>query len=175
MSSHLISIYTEASARILATSAENLTLVPKAVLSRPMELLQLLLRFQVLLFIIFTFFFQNTIHSTCSESECRSVVSDSLRPHGLYSSWNSPSQNTGVGSLSFLQGIFPTQGSNPGLPHCRQILYQRSHKGSPKQDYIKCTYVFLLRVEQRIISGHLGSHLESKPTLSLSMCASSGL
>ena len=44
--------------------------------------------------------------------------------------WNSPGQNTGVGSLSFLWGVFPTQGSNPGLPHCRQILYQLSHKGS---------------------------------------------
>ena len=41
-------------------------------------------------------------------------------------------QNTGVGSLSFLQGAFPTQGSNPGLPHCRQILYQQSHKGSQR-------------------------------------------
>ena len=41
-------------------------------------------------------------------------------------------QNTGGGSLSLLQGIFPTQGSNPGLPHCRQILYQLSHKGSPR-------------------------------------------
>ena len=48
--------------------------------------------------------------------------------HGLYSPWNSPGQNTGVGSLSLLQGIFPTQGSNPGLPQCRQILYQLSHK-----------------------------------------------
>ena len=46
--------------------------------------------------------------------------------------WNSPGQNTGVGSLSLLQGIFPTQGSNPGLPHCRQILYQLSHLGSPE-------------------------------------------
>ena len=54
-----------------------------------------------------------------SESESRSVVSDSLRSHGLWSPWNSPGQNTGVGSLSLLQGIFPTQGSNPGLPHCR--------------------------------------------------------
>ena len=45
--------------------------------------------------------------------------------------WNSPGQNTGVGSLSLLQGIFSTQGSNPGSPHCRQILYQLSHKGSP--------------------------------------------
>ena len=57
-------------------------------------------------------------------SENCSVVSDSLQPHGLYSPWNSPGQNTGVGNLSLLQGIFPTQGSNPGLPHCRQILYQ---------------------------------------------------
>ena len=65
-------------------------------------------------------------------SESRSVVSSSLWPHGLYSLWNSPSQNTGVGSLSLLQGIFPTQGSNPGLPHCRWILYQLSHKGSPR-------------------------------------------
>ena len=59
-----------------------------------------------------------------------------MRPHGLYSPWNSPGQNTGVGSLSLLQGIFPTQGSNPGLPHCRRILYQLSHKGSPfKETY----------------------------------------
>ena len=64
-------------------------------------------------------------------SESRSVVSDSLWPCGLYSPWDSPGQNTGVGSLSLLQGIFPTQGSNPGLPHCRRILYQLSHKGSP--------------------------------------------
>ena len=56
----------------------------------------------------------------------------SLRPRGLYSPWNSPGQNTGVGSLSLPQGIFPTQELNPGLPHCRQILYQLSHKGSPR-------------------------------------------
>ena len=62
-----------------------------------------------------------------SESESRSVVSDPLQPHGLYSRWNSPGQNTGVGRLSFLQGIFPTQGLNPGLPHCRWILYQLSN------------------------------------------------
>ena len=66
------------------------------------------------------------------ESESRSVVSDSLRPHGLYSPWNSPGQNTRVGSLTLLQGTFPTQGSNTCLPHCRPILYQLSHKGSPK-------------------------------------------
>ena len=49
-------------------------------------------------------------------SESCSVVSDSLWAHGLYSPWNSPGQDTGVGSLSLLQGIFPTQGSNPGSP-----------------------------------------------------------
>ena len=52
--------------------------------------------------------------------------------HGLYSPWNSLGQNTGVGSLSLLQGVFPTHGLNPGLPHCRQILYQLSHRGSPR-------------------------------------------
>ena len=50
------------------------------------------------------------------KSESCSVVSNSLQPHGLYSPWNSPGQNTGVGSYFLLQGIFPTQGSNPGLP-----------------------------------------------------------
>ena len=49
-----------------------------------------------------------------------------LQPHGLYSPWNSPGQNTGV------EGIFPTQGWNPGLPLCRCILYQLSHKGSQR-------------------------------------------
>ena len=66
------------------------------------------------------------------ESESCSIVSNCLQPYGLYSPWNSPGQNTRVGSLSLLQGIFPTQGSNPGLPHCGQILYQLSHQGSQK-------------------------------------------
>ena len=65
------------------------------------------------------------------ESESRSVESNSLQPHGLYSPWNSPGQNTGVGSLSFLQGIFLTQELKWGLLHCRQILYQLSYQGSP--------------------------------------------
>ena len=60
-------------------------------------------------------------------------MSNSLWPHGLYSPWNSPGQNTGVGSLSLLQGIIPTQGWNLGLPHCRRILYQLSHQGSPQE------------------------------------------
>ena len=67
-----------------------------------------------------------------NETESHSVVSSSLGPHGFYSPCNSPGQNPGVGSLSLLQGIFSTQGSNPGPLHCRRILYQLSHKGSPR-------------------------------------------
>ena len=48
--------------------------------------------------------------------------------------WDFPGKNTGVGSCSLLQGIFPTQGSNRGLLHCRQILYQLSHQG--KDNYL---------------------------------------
>ena len=63
------------------------------------------------------------------------VVYDSLWPSGLKLTrllcpWNSPGKNTGMGSHSLLQGIFLTQGSNPGLLHCRQILYQLTHQGS---------------------------------------------
>ena len=70
------------------------------------------------------------IHMKWSESH--SVMSDSLWPRGLYSPCNSPGQNIGVDSHSLLQGIFPTLGLNPGLPHCRRILYQLSHQGSPR-------------------------------------------
>jgi len=80
------------------------------------------------------------VHKLKCESESCSVVSDSLRLHGLYSPWNSPGQNTEVGSLSLLQGIFPTQGSNSGLPHCRDILYQLSHKGSPNWSIVDLQY-----------------------------------
>ena len=71
------------------------------------------------------------------ESVSCSVMSDSWRPHGLQLArllcpWNSPGKNTGVSSYSLLQGIFLTQGLNPGLPHCMQILYSLSHQGSPK-------------------------------------------
>ena len=64
-----------------------------------------------------------------------SALSDSLWPHGLYPAsllcpWNSPGKNTSVGSHSLLQGLFPTQGSNPGLLHCRKVLYHLSHQGS---------------------------------------------
>ena len=61
------------------------------------------------------------------ESESRSVVSNSLSPLLEFSKpeyWS--------GSRSLLQGIFPTQGSKPGFPHCRRIVYQLSHQGSPR-------------------------------------------
>ena len=68
-------------------------------------------------------------------------MSDTLLPHGLYSLWNSPGQNTGVGSLSRLQGICPTQGLNPSLPQCGHILYQLSHKGSPRiLEWVACPF-----------------------------------
>ena len=66
-----------------------------------------------------------------SESESCSVMFNSLQTMDSSPS-NSPGQNNGMGSLSLLQWIFPTQGLNPGLPHCRHILYQLSHKGSPR-------------------------------------------
>ena len=65
------------------------------------------------------------------QCESHSVMPNSLWPHGLYSPWNSPGQNTGVGSLPLLQGIFPTQGSKQGLLHCRWVLYQLTYQGSP--------------------------------------------
>ena len=64
-------------------------------------------------------------------SESRSVVSNSLQPHGLYSTWNSSCQNVGVGSCTLLQGIFPAQGLKPGFSHCKGVLYQLRHQESP--------------------------------------------
>ena len=65
------------------------------------------------------------------ESERHSVMSDSLQQYGLYSPWTSPGQKTRVGSHSLLQGIFPTEGSNPGLLHCGWILYLLRHLRKP--------------------------------------------
>ena len=70
----------------------------------------------------------------CYESESE-VMSNSLRPHGLQPTrflcpWDFLGKNTGVGCHFLLQEIFPTQGLNPGLPHCRQMLYHLSHQGS---------------------------------------------
>ena len=71
---------------------------------------------------------QNTVQFS------RLVVSNSLWPHGLFLAklicpWYSPGKDTGVGCQSLLQGIFPTQGPNASLSHCRPILYHLSHQG----------------------------------------------
>ena len=60
----------------------------------------------------------------CDSTDCS--------PPGSSVHGESPGQNSGVGCHALLQGIFPTQGSNPGLPHCRWILYHLSHQGSPR-------------------------------------------
>ena len=84
-----------------------------------------------------SFFFPSTV--CVNESESCLVMCNCLQPHGIYSLRNSPGQDTEVGSLSLLQGIFPTQGSNPGLPHCRWILYQLSHNILPL--YVSVIYI----------------------------------
>ena len=89
------------------------------------------------------------LHSDCTnlhvkkenESESHSVMSNSLRPHELDSPWHSAGQNIGVGSLSLLQGIFLTQGSNQRLLHCRQILYELSYQGNPAISFSNTLHV----------------------------------
>ena len=78
-------------------------------------------------------FLWRTLYAVLSHS----VMSDSLQPHGLPPArllcpWNSPGKNTEVGSLSLLQGIFPTQGWNSGLLNYRRILYHLSPQGSSR-------------------------------------------
>ena len=75
-----------------------------------------------------------------------------LRPHGLWPArlpcpWDSPGKNTGVGSHALLQGTFPTQGWNPGLLHCRQILYCLSHQE---------TSMFVSSLPPKIVLWHNG-------------------
>ena len=83
-----------------------------------------------------------------------------LQNHGLYSPWNSPGQNTGVDSLSLLQGIFPTQGLNPGLLHCRRILYQLSYEGSPRK--MKVVHFLFATVSHSAICTLLQLHSKHK-------------
>ena len=82
------------------------------------------------------------IHVNCYLSVSPSVVSDSLRPHGLWPtrllcSWNSLGKTTGVGCHCLLQGIFLTQRLNLSFLYCRQILYLLSHQGSPLLNRVK--------------------------------------
>ena len=90
-----------------------------------------------------------TLYTTCkSESVSYSVVFNSLQPRGLQPvrllcPWDFPDKNTGVGCHFLLEGIFPTQGSNPCLLHCWQILYHLSHQGSPNTSVAKPPKLFL--------------------------------
>ena len=94
----------------------------------------------------------NLLYSKCTdlnvESESRSVEYDSVTP---WTPWNSPDQNTGVGRLSLLQGIFPTQGSNRGLLHCRRILSQLSYQGSPLMKH-PCSIYSIISFKPMLIS-----------------------
>ena len=93
--------------------------------------IQLLFRFYIYHFLL------SLSGSTKVSTEVKrshSVMSNSLRPHGLQPTrllrpWDFPGKSTGMGCHFLLQGIFPTQGSNPSLPHCRQMLYSLSHQG----------------------------------------------
>ena len=93
-----------------------------------------------------------------SQSVSCSVASDSLRPRGLqpvrlFCPQDSPGKNPGVGCHSLLQGIFPTQGLNLGLLHCRQILYHLNHQGSPLkiQNTSQICMPFLTNAKKKII------------------------
>ena len=69
----------------------------------------------------------------CSVAQsCPTLQPHGLEPTRLLCPWDSPGKNTGVGFHALLQGIFPTQGLNTGLPHCRQIFLVSEAPGKPK-------------------------------------------
>ena len=117
--------------------------------------------------------FLYAIHRSCS------VVSDSLRPHGLQPTrllgpWDFPGMNTGVGCRFLLQGIFLIQGSNPGLPHCRQTLYRLSYRATQNQAVSRicpCELQFADSLFQMVLPPMLGN----QPALEIvASAASSG-
>ena len=80
---------------------------------------------------------------------------NSFQPHGLQPTrllcpWDSPSKNTRVGSPSLLQGIFLTQGSNPGLLHCKHMLYCLSHQGSPNHYWVSPFKTTMTKKKQQL-------------------------
>ena len=94
-------------------------------------------------------------------------MSDSLWPQGpwparLLCSWGSPDRNSGEGCYALLQGIFPTQGSNPGLPHCRRILYQLTYQGSPRMVYMHCKKVGSWVIQYKFIKFLVCTNLDCK-------------
>ena len=107
----------------------------------------------ILLHVIAKHYLKSEVKWSCS------VMSDSLRPHGLQPTrllhpWDSPGRNTGMGCHFLPQEIFPTQGSNLGLPYCRQTLYHLSHHGSKKMHTRVCkhTYMYLCQKQQKYIN-----------------------
>ena len=86
-------------------------------------------------------------------------MSDSLRPHGLYSPWNSPGQNIGVGSLSLLQGIFPTQRRNPRLLHLLHWWADSLPLAPPERPYYASTELKCLLLR----AAFPNYHIQSKP------------
>ena len=76
---------------------------------------------------------QNSKQSVCLVAQSCPTLCDPIdySPPGSSVHGDSPDKNTGVGCHALLQEIFPNQGLNPGLPHCRQTLYHLSHRGSP--------------------------------------------
>ena len=94
-----------------------------------------------------------------NESERRIWLFAAPRTHSL---WDSPGPSTGGGGLSLLQGIFPTQGSNPGLPHYRRILYQLNHQGSPLIHWVHCQRARLCAWFVRGLSPQIHSQLSTE-------------
>ena len=90
--------------------------------------------------------------SEVKQSKSHSDMSNSSWPLGRYSPWNSPGQNTGIGSCSFLQGIVPTEGLNPGVLHCSQTVHQLSHEGTPisRIVYLVSAYIVMRNTEQTL-------------------------
>ena len=96
-------------------------------------------------------FFSYIFHSMCCCLVTKMCLTLFLWPHGLEPArhlcpWNFLGKNTVVGCHFLLQGIFPTQGSNRGLLHCRQILYQLSYEGSPVTSLVFANPVFVVSV-----------------------------
>ena len=104
------------------------------------------------------------------ENVTHSAVSNSLQlmdcsppgPRFLWP-WNSPGKNAAVGHHSLFQGIFPTQGWNPGLPHCRQMLYPLSHQGSPYPNAYVMPFIFTHTHKQSV--SQFNSHIHQATCL----------
>ena len=103
--------------------------------------------------------FPSLIHESEKWKWSRSVVSDSSRPHGLWPTrllcpWHFPGNSTGVDCHFLLQGIFPNQGLNLGLLHCRQMLYRLSQQGTRSwcMIFLMSCWILVARILLRIFA-----------------------